>query len=215
MPPDHLDARMPRDHAFGLAWLLAVALGSALAFAIPLGLVAGGAGLTLSARYSARVSFAAFLVVYSASALVRIVPSRSTRQLARCRRQLGLAFALAHGVHLIALLRGLASAGRPLASLVPGIVGYSLLFAMAVTSSDSARARLGAHAWGRLHAVGLHVLWFLFAASYARRIVDPEHVVVGTLGFAAALLPLGLRAWGRHLRPGTRLPGRRKASSSA
>src|SRR4029434_5120027 len=69
------------------------------------------AGLRALVRLTVRVSFLVFVVVYAASPLRPLVPSRATRWSALNRRYLGVSFAWAHGLHglaiaLLALLLG-------------------------------------------------------------------------------------------------------------
>jgi len=154
-------------------------------------------GWRLAARHTARLAFLVFLPVYVASAWHRLAPGPLSRWLMRNRRSLGLAFATAHTVHLAALVAFNAIAGqRPdAATLVVGGGAYAMLFAMAATSSDAAVRRLGARRWKRLHAVGIHWLWFVFAFSSGGRVAEGRLAFVPL--FALALGGLGLRVAAR------------------
>ena len=82
---------------------LLAALESALFAA---GLAASGsdeAGLRALVRFTVRVSFAVFAVVYAAAPLRRLYPAPATRWLLRNRRYLGVSFAWAHGLHGLAI----------------------------------------------------------------------------------------------------------------
>ena len=146
-----------------------------------------------AARYTARFSFFCFLPVYVASAWQRLAPSRVSRWVMKNRRSLGLAFATAHTVHLGALITfsTMAETAPGLTSLIGGGGAYVMMFAMVATSNDAAVRRLGARNWQRLHRVGVHWLWFIFAFSYAGRVASGQLFFVPLVG--VALLALGVR----------------------
>jgi sulfoxide reductase heme-binding subunit YedZ len=154
----------------------------------------------LAARYTARLSFWVFLVAYVASSWNRVWPSDFSRQLVRRRRAVGLAFAAAHTVHLVALVmyNVVTSQVPDTVTLIFGGGAYVAMFAMAATSNDASVRALGRH-WRTLHRVGIHWLWFVFTFSYAGRVAGGDLWFVPML--AAALGALGLRivAW-RHRR---------------
>jgi DMSO/TMAO reductase YedYZ heme-binding membrane subunit len=152
-----------------------------------------------AARFTARLSYPIFLLAFTASAWARLSPNDLTRTLLRARRGLGLGFATAHSVHLVALATYSALAGRiPNAvTLLGGGGAYLAMFAMAATSNDAAVRRLGA-SWRRLHTIGAYWLWAIFAFSYGGRLAS------GKLFFAPqvalALLALALRIVARRPR---------------
>jgi methionine sulfoxide reductase heme-binding subunit len=186
--------RSGRAIAIACAGALAGALGAA-----DVGLAwgeSGPEGLRLAARYTARFAFLLFLPVYAASAWHRLAPSAASRFVLARRRALGLAFASAHTVHLAALTGALRAAGETPdpATLVGGGGAYLLTFAMAATSSDAAVRRLGRH-WRKLHRVGVHWLWFVFAFSYAGRVAAGDAFFAPFLVLALGALALRLVAW--------------------
>jgi DMSO/TMAO reductase YedYZ heme-binding membrane subunit len=155
----------------------------------------------LAARYTARFAFSLFLPVFAASAWNRLAPGRVSRFLVRRRRALGLAFATAHTVHLVALVAYNAVAGtRPDApTIAVGGGAYLLMFAMAATSNDASVRRLGRN-WLRLHKLGVYWLWFVFTFSYAGRTFGGKPGFAPW--FAAAVAALALRiAAARTRRP--------------
>ena len=155
-------------------------------------------GWRLAARWTARVGFPIFILIYSASSLGRLWHTDHTRSIWRDRRWWGLGFFASHTIHLFALITflRLSGEGRPLPVIVGGGFGYVLLFAMAATSSEAAIRSLGRN-WKRLHSLGIHYLWFIFAVSYAGRIMKPASMTTGLVGTSVALAALGLRiaAW--------------------
>jgi methionine sulfoxide reductase heme-binding subunit len=147
-----------------------------------------------AARYTARVSFPLFILVYVAAPMQRLRPSDFWRSIVRRRRQWGLGFALAHTIHLIALAyRSIEFLGMPaLQSLLGGGLAYALMFAMAATSNDASMRALGIW-WKRLHRAGLHWIWFIFAFSYLKRIFDPGMAMQGLILFPICVIALGIR----------------------
>lgn len=169
------------------------------------GLLAGADTLEqwqLAARWTARASFPLFLLPFTASALVRLYPAGWTKALLRQRRWWGLGFAAAFGLHLACLLVNQWLRGNfpPTGPTDPGFYLYLLLLAMVLTSTDTARKRLGRW-WKVLHRTGMWGFWAVFSISpylsalhdmvlpEQNPLADPYFVV----GMAAALLKLG--AW--------------------
>jgi methionine sulfoxide reductase heme-binding subunit len=177
--------------------------------AIGLGVAAGGDAAeqaNLAARWTARAAFPFFLIAYSASSLLRQWPGGLTRALMRRRRQWGLAFALAHTIHLAALATNLLAfdVERPLLVLAGGGLAYGLIYLMALTSNDWSMRKLG-RKWKLLHRIGIHYTWLIFFQSYAGGIFnsDPDKALTGLLFTPLLLAALGLRLWLHH--------GRRRA----
>ncbi|MFN2378237.1 MAG: hypothetical protein ABR538_17035 [Candidatus Binatia bacterium] len=129
-------------------------------------------GLQAVTRYSGRVGLLWFALVFSISPLHRLRPREWTRLALRRRRQLGLAFGYHHLVHLALVLSYLQASGRDLdpSRAAGGVLGYVLVVAMMLTSSDAAVATFGAHNWRRLHRAGLWYLWVAFLLTYLPRL---------------------------------------------
>lgn len=182
-------ARRPRRFE-GPVVLLAAAVAIALVSAAVL-LAAGGgeAGVRALIRATARTSLALFLAAFLASTLRRLWRSPASAWLLRNRRQVGLAMALSHGVHLAAIatlaLRGPAAEGSiPATDRIAGTFGYGVLALLVLTSSDRAVARLGRARWRALHRACMWALWAVFLVSYA----PGARVAVGHAAAAAVLV---------------------------
>ena len=153
-----------------------------------------------AARWTARAALPLFLAAFLGSALVRLWPGAVTRAVRLRRRQWGLGFALAHTIHLAALLINICLfRPRPLTSLAGGAIVYAFILAMALTSNDAMQRRMG-RGWTWLHLIGAYAIWTAFFAAYAGRAVsdDVATQVVGWffgLVLAAALV---LRIIGRR-----------------
>jgi methionine sulfoxide reductase heme-binding subunit len=181
---------------------------SARTFPLFLGLIAGAAAVIaalmigadraeqwqLAARWTARVGFPILILTYAGSALFRRFPGQMTRTLLRNRRQLGLGFAIAHTIHLGALITfNVIIANTPSATaLIGGGFAFAMMYVMALTSNDASMRALG-KGWKWIHRVGIHALWAVFLFSYAGRIFEAESRVIGIAFTALALGALGLR----------------------
>jgi len=135
------------------------------------------AGLRVLVRATARIGALVFVLAYAASSLCRLWPHRLTKALLARRRGVGLAFALVLFTHL-ALIGALALRHpEPFFAELDPVTAYGggavalLVAAMALTSNDAAVQRLGRRRWRRLHALGMHATWFVFASSYGPRVL--------------------------------------------
>lgn len=154
----------------------------------------------LAARWTARAALPVFLVTYLASSLVRLHPTDLTKAVMRRRRQWGLGFAIAHTIHLAALLINITIyQPRPLESLIAGAIAYSAIYIMALTSTNAAQRRMGRW-WKRIHTFGIHYVWFIFTASYALSALgdDPQYYPQGWALMTVMVAALGVRVLARR-----------------
>lgn len=128
------------------------------------------------ARYTARLSFVVFMLVFTASALNYFVGNRATQFVRQNRRNLGLSFAFAHSIHLVALCSFLWVSGeqRTADTLIIGTLVYLMIFAMALTSTDKAVAKMGLANWKRLHRIGVHSIALVFLVIYLGKLVEGQ-----------------------------------------
>lgn len=132
------------------------------------------AGLRMGIRATARTSVVLFSLAFAASALHRRWPMPATTWLLRNRRQLGVSFAVSHGIHLLLIvaLAGFTWAGllanTPTVTLIFGGAAYVFIALMTLTSFDATAAWLGPRAWKRLHTVGGYFVWVIFAQNFFR-----------------------------------------------
>jgi sulfoxide reductase heme-binding subunit YedZ len=159
----------------------------------------GEEGVRATIRATAASSLALLLLAFSASSLRRLVRGSATAWILRNRRQVGLAMALSHGLHLAAIvtlaMRWPAAGGTiDPATRVVGSLGYVALAALVVTSNDRAVAWLGPRRWRALHRGGCWALWAVFLLSYAPDAASSTgHALAVGLLVAVAVL----RGWGR------------------
>ncbi|MFT4572497.1 MAG: sulfoxide reductase heme-binding subunit YedZ [Hyphomicrobiaceae bacterium] len=162
-------------------------------------------GLQMFTRHTARFSFSIFIVAFFASSLAKLAPASFTRALVRNRRCLGLAFALAHFIHLGAIIGYFTFLATvpDAAAIVGGGLGYVFVALLALTSTNAWMNRLGRN-WKRLHTVGVYYIWIIFAQTYAGRVSAPDNLsaaapsdpVVYAVLLAIALIALSLRIVG-------------------
>lgn len=158
-------------------------------------------------RYTARLSFLIFVIVFASGALAFLFPSDTTRWLRRNRRYTGLSFALAHFLHLIAII-GLYTTLNDtpgIVTLIGGGGAYVFIAAMALTSNDWSVKKLGPKNWRRLHLTGAYYVWVIFMNSYIGRLTsdtppEPKWIFALTAGLGFAALALRIAAWLRKRR---------------
>ncbi len=133
-------------------------------------------GIRLVIRATARTSLVLFLLAFTASALAQLAPNAATRWQRRNRRDLGVSFAVSHGIHL-AVLIALARVDPELfwkltkiANIVLAGTAYLFIAAMAATSFDRTAAWLGARKWRLLHLIGGWYIWISFATAIGKRV---------------------------------------------
>jgi len=154
-------------------------------------------GIRLVIRATARTSLVLFVLAFTASAMVDLVPSGLTRWQRRNRRYLGVSFAASHFIHLAAIV-SLASVDRALfwkLTNLPTIVlagtAYLFIAAMTVTSFDRTAAWLGPRKWRLLHLVGGWYIWISFAVAIGKRVPqDRFYWPMAALVLAAAAVRL-------------------------
>ena len=193
-------AAPPAHRTSGPRWALLAGLSLALLAmaALILLLMPDASGMRQLIRATARTSLLLFLLAFTASAQARVWPGAWSQWLCRQRRQLGLAMAVSHTIHALAIA-GFAALD-PLAfqvhiaagSQIPGVIGYGFIAAMAFTSFDRSAAWLGPRAWRWLHVGGVYFLWVSFIVTFGKRL--PQSGAYG-LALLVLLAALVLRLW--------------------
>ena len=132
--------------------------------------------LMLWARHTARISFAYFLLSFSASSLHYFFSNTLTKFIRHQRRYIGLSFALAHTIHLVALTSFfiVREESPGIVTLIGGGLGYVLVYAMALTSNDNAVKKLGLKQWKRIHWFGVNYIAVIFALTYVGKLLNGQ-----------------------------------------
>jgi DMSO/TMAO reductase YedYZ heme-binding membrane subunit len=151
-------------------------------------------------RMTARSSFALFALAFTASAAWHFWPGAVTRWQLRNRRYLGVAFAVSHLVHLLAIFAlgrtapGELAAEANAITWIFGGLAYGFIALMTLTSFDSTARMISPRAWSILHTTGAYYVWLIFANSYlSRAAVMPSYIPVAAL----VVFILGLRVAAR------------------
>ncbi len=163
-------------------------------------------GIRLVIRATARTSLVLFVLAFTASAMVELLPSEAARWQRRNRRYLGVSFAVSHLIHLIAIL-ALASIDQVLFwkltninTIVLAGTAYLFIAAMAATSFDRAVAWLGPRKWRLLHLLGGWYIWISFAVAVGKRVpLDRFYWPMAALVLAAGVVRL-VAMWRRNRR---------------
>jgi len=159
--------------------------------------------LMLWARHTARISFAYFLLSFSASSLHYFFSNTLTKFIRHQRRYIGLSFALAHTIHLVALTSFfiVMEENPGIVTLIGGGLGYVLVYAMALTSNDNAVKKLGLKRWKQIHWFGVNYIAVIFAFTYVGKLLNGQlngsdydylifSLIVGTI-FIVFILRIG------------------------
>ncbi|MBI3197327.1 MAG: hypothetical protein HYZ40_07420 [Rhodospirillales bacterium] len=154
-------------------------------------------GIRVAIRATARTSLVLFVMAFTASALVELLPAAATRWQRRNRRYLGVSFAVSHFIHLGAIV-ALALVDRSLfwkltnvGTILLAGTAYLFIAAMAATSFDRTAAWLGPRKWHLLHLVGGWYIWISFAIAVGKRVpLDCFYWPMAALVLAAAIVRL-------------------------
>jgi len=163
-------------------------------------------GIRLVIRATARTSLVLFVLAFTASAMVELLPSEVTRWQRRNRRYLGVSFAVSHFIHLAAIVslawldKALFWKLTNLGTIVLAGAAYLFIAAMTVTSFDRTAAWLGPRKWRLLHLVGGWYIWISFAVAIGKRVpLDRFYWPMAALILAAGLVRLAAM-WRRNRR---------------
>lgn len=189
---------MTRSRALLNGWPLLGVLSAAL-LAMTAAIVFGHRldveGIRMAIRATARTSLILFALAFSASALLVLWPNAWTRWQCRNRRQLGLAFAVSHGFHALAILafarldpaQFMTHANA--VTFIAGGIAYGFIAAMVLTSFDRTAAWVGPRAWRTLHWVGGYYILISFLFANGKRIgMSPLYGVPVALMLVVPLL---------------------------
>lgn len=141
-------------------------------------------------RYSAHLSFLYLIAAYSVSILKDIFNFDAINNLAINRRYFGLSFSITHSVHLVALIYFfyISNENPALISILGGGLGYLLMYAMTLTSTDAMIKRIGIKNWKMLHTTGINYLVILFFYTFSGSMVETSLYSIYTVYVLAILI---------------------------
>lgn len=153
-------------NGWNLYWLITVPISIAVVIAM------SGVDLSLAENVSAMIQFSVrcsvplMYVAFAASSLQEVFPSLFSRWLLRNRKMVGLSFATAMAWQLLFILwlvgihtQHYVDKVYLLSDAIEGVVGYTFLFAMVLTSFKFGRSRLSNKQWKLLHRSGIYYIW--------------------------------------------------------
>jgi sulfoxide reductase heme-binding subunit YedZ len=183
--------------------VLLAAIGALLFGALGLILAGlGQEGFRAAARFTARWSFACFLLVWSAAALAALWPGGWRGALRYNRRGFGLAFAAAHFIHAGFFSVAIWVMGAPssVTTLIGGGLGYVFVALMALTSNDASVRALTPKGWKLLHTIGAAYVALIFTLTYFNRLGPQPALGAAGLTAIALVVTLKLAAWAKKRR---------------
>ncbi|MDX2411679.1 MAG: ferric reductase-like transmembrane domain-containing protein [Woeseiaceae bacterium] len=147
--------------------------------------------IRLLLRLTAQAAFVVLLLVFIARPLRDLIKTPLTLTLLKNRKQLGVTFAGIHTVHMALIFysaQQISDFEFSLASNLPGMVTYVVIYLMLITSfSDPAKA-IGPKAWRILHKTGLFLVTAVFAQTQLPRsmgdLAEANWALIGLLIFA-------------------------------
>jgi sulfoxide reductase heme-binding subunit YedZ len=159
-----------------------------------------GESILASMRIMLKVSFVLFFLVFTSSALSKIINHPVTNWLKLNQRYLGLSFAIHHlivGCCILVLATQynelFLDTTYPLQRIV-GTFSYFMIVILAMTSSNRAVTLITPTLWKYIHVFGIYMVWTSFVFSYVRHTMRIS--VVEYLPFLiATVLALGLRIY--------------------
>jgi hypothetical protein len=190
-----------------LFWLITVPISLVIVLSMMRVDLSSPKGLRSMIQLSVRCAIPWLFLAFAASSLNVVFPSSFSRWLLRNRKYVGLCFAAAMGWQLtfILWLVGLHNEyylrGFVLSDVVEGIVGYTLLIAMVLTSFKFGRSRLSSKQWKLLHTSGIYWLWAYALIVYWYQLFYYQRpaVLIDYIYYWGGFLAWGLRmgAWSK------------------
>ncbi|MDJ0879172.1 MAG: hypothetical protein QNI86_11205 [Halieaceae bacterium] len=201
--------RNPAINEWKLFWLIAAPMALYMVTAMLVRDLATPEGVSSMIQTSVRWSMPWLYLAFIASSLVALAPGEPSRWLLRNRKIMGLLFAagMAWQISFIIWLVGwhteyYVDEVYVLRDVIEGLVGYSFLLAMTVTSFKRGRQMFTPKAkqWKLLHKTGIYFLWAYAFGTYWYSVFyydnpDWVHYLYYWLGVAA--LSLRIAAWVR------------------
>ncbi len=201
--------RSPAINEWKLFWWLSVPMGLYMIVAMLLRDMATAEGVSAMITSSVRWSMPWLYLAFIASSLVALAPGEPSRWLLRNRKIMGLCFATGMAWQISFILWLVTrhtdyyvNEVYVLRDVIEGLVGYSFLLAMTVTSFKRGRQLITPQArhWKLLHKAGIYFLWAYAFGTYWYSVFyydnpDWVHYLYYWLGVAA--LSLRIAAWVR------------------
>jgi hypothetical protein len=200
----------PALNKWGLFWLVAGAISAVMLVAMARTELSTAAGVSAMIGLSVRFAVPWLFLVFAASALQSVFPSRFSRWLLANRKYFGLVYAAAmawQGFFILWLLivhsDYYVTEIYVMRDAIEGTIGYAFLLAMTITSFPFARRRMRARHWRLLHVSGIYFLWaYAFSVYWWALFYYGNPVFLDYVYYVLGLAAWGLRvvAWGKRNR---------------
>ena len=153
----------------------------------------------IASRWTARIGFPFFILMFSAPALSKLWPNDMSRSLVNLRPWFGIAFAASHSFHLFTLLNFLDALPErpPTIGLALFIWVYIPIYVMAFTSLLTIRTGSDNN-WRLLRETCIYIIWTALIFVYtSKAIISADQRVISIILCAIALCAMGIRmtAW--------------------
>jgi methionine sulfoxide reductase heme-binding subunit len=143
----------------------------------------------IAIRATARTSVLLFLVTFVATVVRKLWPGKLTNWLRQNRRYLGVSFAVSHSCHALTILGLAIATPNSIHADHGGLLGYTFIGLMTITSFDRPAQLLGYRPWKILHGTGSYYLWLAFTLTFSKRIAEnPGFYAPITVALVLALL---------------------------
>ena len=146
-------------------------------------------GAKLWTKYSAHLSFIYLFVAYSVGTLTKYFAFKPINHLAINRRSIGLSFSITHSIHLIAIVYFFTTTSEQpsIVSIIGGGLGYLLMYAMTLTSTDAMVERMSVQRWKMLHTIGINYLIIIFFITFVGSIFEISAYSINSIYVLAIL----------------------------
>ena len=141
-------------------------------------------------RYSAHLSFLYLITAYSVSIFKDTFNHDAINNLVINRRYFGLSFSISHSVHLVALIYFFYTSNENpgIVSIIGGGLGYLLMYAMTLTSTDAMVKRIGIKNWKMLHTIGINYLVIIFFYTFVGSMLGTSPYSIYTVYVLAIII---------------------------
>jgi len=202
-------------NGWNLFWLISGPISIAIIIAMLRTNLSSGEGVSSMVQLSVRCAIPWLYLAFAASSIHVLFSGQFSLWLLRNRKIIGLCFAAAMAWQLLFIV-WLTSVHTDyyvrevyvLRDVFEGVIGYSFLIAMTLTSFKFGRKRLSPKQWKQLHKIGIYSLWiYAFSVYWWALYYYPDPLFIDYVYYWGGFLAWGLRAaaWRKkHSRSSTR-----------
>ena len=185
-----------------LFWLISTPISISMIVAMLQTDAWSGSAVSAMIQLSVRCAVPLLYLAFAASSLQQLFPAAFTRWLLRNRKIMGLSFAAAMAWQLFFILWLVTvysdyymEGVYVLRDVIEGVVGYSFLIAMTLTSFKFGRKHLQPKSWRLLHKSGIYAIWmYAYSVYWWELFYYPKPDPIDYVYYWAGFLAWGLRA---------------------